>query len=194
MVAPRRKERNNARLLLARTCDSAALRESWTPWAGNFFDYLTGGDDLTKIPLVIRPFSPRLYKSFITYLQGVSAMKTLIGTVAAVFGLAFLLSSAFANPALLPKHEGYPMKNDGSPVNGQPTANDPGQSNQTGEKALLDAADVDKHVVQTLSDENNQRISEKQGAGQLPKVQGPQIMIQPPVTSATKIGTDRVIP
>jgi hypothetical protein len=42
-------------------------------------------------------------------------------------------------------------------------------------------------------DENNQRVVAKQGAGQLPKVQGPQIVVDPPVKSATKIGTDRVI-
>ncbi|MEK6526850.1 MAG: hypothetical protein AABZ22_08250 [Nitrospirota bacterium] len=120
-------------------------------------------------------------------------MKTLIGTVAAVIAVGFSLSLALANPALLPKHEGYPMKHDGSPVNGQATANDPGKKNQTGERALLDAADAEKHVVQKLSDENNQRLMKKEGAGQLPKVQGPQIKIEPPVTSATKIGTDRVI-
>lgn len=120
-------------------------------------------------------------------------MKTFIAIVAAVMVLGFSLSLALANPTLLPKHEGYPMKNDGSPVNGQPTANDQGRTNQTAEKALTDAADLEKHVVQNLMDENNQRVVAKQGAGQLPKVQGPQIRVEPPVTSATKIGADRVI-
>ena len=55
-------------------------------------------------------------------------MKLLFGTVAMVSGVLFAVSMASANPALLPKHEGYPMKNSGSPVNGQATANDPGQS------------------------------------------------------------------
>src|SRR6478735_8155571 len=54
-------------------------------------------------------------------------MKLLFGTVAMVSGVLFAVSMASANPALLPKHEGYPMKNSGSPVTGQPTANDPGQ-------------------------------------------------------------------
>ncbi len=121
-------------------------------------------------------------------------MKFLIGTVATVAGVLFGLSLASANPALLPKHEGYPMKNDGSPVNGQPTANDPGQTNASGEKAVLKSAGFDdNHAVQNLSDPNNQRITKKEGAGRLPNVQGPQIKIEPPVTSATKISGDRKI-
>lgn len=121
-------------------------------------------------------------------------MKFLIGTVATVAGVLFGLSLASANPALLPKHEGYPMKNDGSPVNGQPTANDPGQTNASGEKAALKSAGFDdNHAVQNLADPNNQRITKKEGAGRLPNVQGPQIKIEPPVTSATKISGDRKI-
>ena len=121
-------------------------------------------------------------------------MKTFMVIVAGIFVVALSASLALANPALLPKHEGYPMKNDGSPVNGQATANDPGQASLNGEKAALEAASRNaKHTEQHLSDTNNQRISEKQGAGRLPKVQGPQINIEPPVKSATKIGADRVI-
>ena len=60
-------------------------------------------------------------------------MKFVIGSVATLAGVLFMCSMASANPALLPKHEGYPMKNDGSPVNGQPTANDPGQKAGAGE-------------------------------------------------------------
>lgn len=113
-------------------------------------------------------------------------MKLLIGTVATVAGVFLGLSLASANPALLPKHEGYPMKNDGSPVNGQPTANDPGQRDARGESTLLKSAASITHSEQKLIDRNNERIVEKQGAGRLPKVQGPQIQIAPPVTSATK--------
>jgi len=121
-------------------------------------------------------------------------MKTFIAIVAVLMVVGFSLSLALANPALLPKHEGYPMKNDGSPVNGQPTANDQGRKNQTGEKALLEgAAAEDAHVSQNLADENNMRVVAKEGAGRLPKVQGPQIRVEPPVTSATKISGDRVI-
>ena len=114
-------------------------------------------------------------------------MKLVIGTVATLSGVLFLLAMASANPALLPKHEGYPMKNSGSPVNGQPTANDPGQSDARGESTLLKAAGFDdKHVSQNLKKTDNDRITTNQGAGQLPTVQGPQIKIAPPVTSATK--------
>lgn len=121
-------------------------------------------------------------------------MKSSIAIVVALVVVGFSVSLALANPGLLPKHEGYPMKNDGSPVTGQPTANDAGQTNATGEKALLEgAASEDAHVSQNLMDENNQRLVAKEGAGQLPKVQGPQIRVEPPVTSATKIGADRVI-
>jgi len=121
-------------------------------------------------------------------------MKLLFGTVAMVSGVLFALSMASANPALLPKHEGYPMKNSGSPVNGQATANDPGQSDARGEATLLkSAAFDDKHVSQSLKKTDNERIQASEGAGRLPKVQGPQIQIAPPVTSATKITGDRKI-
>ncbi|WP_455243491.1 hypothetical protein [Petrachloros mirabilis] len=114
-------------------------------------------------------------------------MKLVFGTVAAVSGVLFALSMASANPALLPKHEGYPMKNSGSPVTGQPTANDPGQSDARGESTLLkSAAFDDKHSSQALKKTNNDRITGSEGAGRLPKVSGPQIKIAPPVTSATK--------
>jgi len=121
-------------------------------------------------------------------------MKLIIGAVATVSGVLFALSMAMANPSLLPKHEGYPMKNSGSPVTGQPTANDPGQANASGEKAELKAAAFDdSHAQQNLMKTDNARITQGQGANQLPSVQGPQIKIAPPVTSATKISGDRKI-
>ena len=120
-------------------------------------------------------------------------MKLVFGIVATVSGVLFALSMASANPALLPKHEGYPMKNSGSPVTGQPTANDPGQSDARGEATLMKSAQSVKHSEQHLKNTNNDRVVEGQGAGRLPKVQGPQIQIAPPVTSATKISDDRKI-
>ncbi|MEW6543463.1 MAG: hypothetical protein AB1411_07620 [Nitrospirota bacterium] len=119
-------------------------------------------------------------------------MKTLIGTVATVMGVAFSLSLALANPALLPKHPGYPASGN---------ANDQGQTNAGGTKALEAAAGSNsKHVEQHLVDPNNDRLVEKAADkrsdgkfGRLPKVQGPQIKIQPPVESATKISGERVI-
>ena len=121
-------------------------------------------------------------------------MKTLMAIIAAVFAVGVSASLALANPAMLPKHEGYPMKNDGSPVNGQPTANDPGQKAGGGESTLQKSADSSsKHAEQKLVKSDNARITEGQGAGRLPNVQGPQIKIEPPVTSATKITGDRKI-
>jgi hypothetical protein len=46
----------------------------------------------------------------------------------------------------------------------------------------------DVHVKQNLSiNENDQRLVEKPGAGLLPKVQGPNIKIEPPVKEGIKV-------
>jgi hypothetical protein len=120
-------------------------------------------------------------------------MKLVTVVVATASAVLFGISMAAANPALLPKHDGYPMKNSGSPVTGQPTANDPGQSDAYGTSSLLKSADSVKNAEQKLMKTDNERITEGQGAGRLPNVQGPQITIAPPVTSATKITGDRKI-
>jgi hypothetical protein len=121
-------------------------------------------------------------------------MKLLTGVLATASSILLVCSVATANPALLPKHEGYPMQNSGSPVTGQPTANDPGQANAGGESSLLKAAGFDDHhSKQELVKTDNARITQTQGAGRLPDVQGPDIKIAPPVTSATKITGDRKI-
>ncbi len=113
---------------------------------------------------------------------------SLIVAIAIMLVLGFSLSLALANPAMLPKHPGYPAGNAVSPVTGQPLANDPGQTNATGEKAALEgAAAEDVHVSQNLIDPNNERLMKKEGAGQLPQVQGPQIKIEPPVKEATRM-------
>ena len=120
-------------------------------------------------------------------------MKLIIGTLAGV-GTLILASWACANPALLPKHPGYPGGSAVSPVTGEPLTSDAGQTNAVGEKALMQSAGAeDAHVTQNLRDMNNERLVEKQGAGQLPKVQGPQIQIEPPVKEGTKIGAERTI-
>ena len=115
-------------------------------------------------------------------------MKTVIVFVAGVIGVSFSAALVLANPALLPKHPGYPSKASVSPVNGQPLANDPGQENAVGEKASLEAASAeDAHSMQKLDQENNDRITKQEGAGRLPVVQGPQIKIEPPVKEATRM-------
>jgi hypothetical protein len=94
-----------------------------------------------------------------------------------------------ANPGMLPKHEGYPMGKATDPVTGKSLGNDPGQKNATGEKALQQAAAADdQHSRQNLpKNANDERLLEKPGAGILPKVQGPQVKIDPPVKEATRI-------
>ncbi|MEP6958793.1 MAG: hypothetical protein ABI980_08680 [Nitrospirota bacterium] len=100
------------------------------------------------------------------------------------------ISLALANPTMLPKHPGYPMGKAVDPVNGQSLANDPGQPNATGEDSLVQASKFDDiHLKQSLSiNQNDQRLLEKPGAGLLPKVQGPNIKIEPPVKEGTKVG------
>ena len=97
-----------------------------------------------------------------------------------------------ANPSMLPKHEGYPMGKATDPVTGKSLGNDPGQKNATGAKALEQAAGADdQHSKQNLPrNANDERVLEKPGAGILPRVQGPQIKIEPPVKEATKTAAE----
>jgi len=116
-------------------------------------------------------------------------MKTSLIVYLAAAAVLLMMSVALANPAMLPKHPGYPTAKAVDPVNGQLLANDPGQTNATGLEALANAAVFDdSHSKQNLlANEDNQRIVEKPGAGLLPKVQGPHIMIKPPVKEGTKV-------
>jgi hypothetical protein len=77
--------------------------------------------------------------------------------------------------------------NSGYPSNGE-FANDTGQQNLTHRQSLLDAAaSGNANIVQNLEDPNNARLLERQGAGQLPVVQGPNIKIEPPVKEGTRM-------
>jgi hypothetical protein len=72
--------------------------------------------------------------------------------------LVLTSAPAVANPATLPQHPGYPMDKATDPVSGQSLANDPGQSNATGDKALREAAAFeDRHVMQSLSANPNEK-------------------------------------
>jgi hypothetical protein len=107
--------------------------------------------------------------------------------LAAVLISLFLSTAVMANPSMLPKHEGYPMGKATDPVSGRALTNDAGQMNATGDKALQKSAMAeDGHVRQQLVNPSDQRILEKPGAGLLPKVQGPQIKIEPPVKEASR--------
>ncbi|MCS6897640.1 MAG: hypothetical protein NZM29_06660 [Nitrospira sp.] len=121
-------------------------------------------------------------------------MRFFTASLATVFAVFCAFSLASANPALLPKHEGYPMKKAESPVTGQSIANDPGQPDAHGTDSLIKSAESIKSAEQHLVKTDNARIVGSQGAGRLPAVQGPQIKIEPPVKAATKVNPDRKIP
>lgn len=116
-------------------------------------------------------------------------MKTPLVLLAVFIVVLLSISLVLANPTMLPKHPGYPMGKAVDPVSGQSLANDPGQTNATGENSLAQASAYDDvHVMQNLSiNQNDQRLLEKPGAGVLPKVQGPNIKIEPPVKEGTKV-------
>jgi hypothetical protein len=82
---------------------------------------------------------------------------------------------AAANPATLPKHPGYPMGKAVDPITGQSLANDPGQSNATGNKALMEAAAFDdSHVMQGLPlTPNEQEVRDKLNATAPPNKEQP---------------------
>lgn len=93
-----------------------------------------------------------------------------------ILAIVLLTSApASANPATLPKHPGYPMGKAVDPVTGQSLANDPGQSNATGNKALMEAAAFDdSHVMQSLgSNPNEQEVRDRLDAGTQPQAQEP---------------------
>ena len=105
-----------------------------------------------------------------------NGMRLLLATVA---GTALTVSVAFANPAMLPDHPGYPAQGK-SAATGQRTANDPGQSNATGAETLSKAAmSHDSASVNAVSDPNRMRIINSAGAGLLPEVEGPLNRIVP---------------
>ena len=82
----------------------------------------------------------------------------------------FAASFALANPTMLPNHPGYPMDKAVDPVHGQSLANDPGQSNAVGDKALAESAtSADAQLKQELEfNRQDKRIPEKPGAVLLP--------------------------
>ena len=98
-------------------------------------------------------------------------MKTSIILFTILAVLVLTSAPAAANPATLPKHPGYPMDKATDPVTGQSLANDPGQGNATGDKALMEAsAFEDPHVMQSLSaSPNEQEVRSKENPTASPK-------------------------
>ncbi|MCS6306085.1 MAG: hypothetical protein H8K07_20840 [Nitrospira sp.] len=116
-------------------------------------------------------------------------MKTSAIVIVVIALVSLTVSLTFANPTMLPKHPGYPMGKAVDPVTGQSLANDPGQANAGGREALNNAALVDdsRSKQDLLFNQNDERLLEKPGAGLLPKVEGPNITIEPPVKEGTKV-------
>ncbi len=109
---------------------------------------------------------------------------TLTTSIMAGFVLIGMATLALANPAMLPKHPGYPARGE--------FANDTGQQNLTRAQSLQDAArSGDANLVQNLEDPSNPTLLERQGAGRLPIVQGPAIKIAPPVKEAPRMPTKK---
>ena len=104
----------------------------------------------------------------------------------ALAGTAFMASMAFANPAMLPKHPGYPAAATKSPVDGTRTANDPGQGHANAVENA--SASANASSVNSVSDANNAR---KTGGstGRLPSVEGPlnKVKINPGGATSTVI-------
>ena len=75
------------------------------------------------------------------------------------------------------------------PVTAQSLANDPGQANARNNEALSNSAlfDEGRSKQHLLFNQNDERLLEKPGAGLLPKVEGPNIVIAPPVTEGTRV-------
>lgn len=93
------------------------------------------------------------------------AIGIILGTVA-VSCLALSMSFAQMKP---PAHPGYPAKGV-SPVTGQSTANDAGQSNAVGGTTLQASQGYgSKAAMNDVSDANRARITESKGAGRLPQ-------------------------
>jgi hypothetical protein len=101
-------------------------------------------------------------------------MKPFVTPLIVIVAITGLVALTWANPALLPKHDGYPMDRAVSPITGQSLANDPGKLNAIGEKALMQAAAAeDVHVSQSLMAPHDQRLFEKAGTGNMPPVENP---------------------
>ncbi len=111
------------------------------------------------------------------------AFGILLGTMGAS---VVAISLAFANPALLPKHPGYPAKGT-SPATGQPTANDQGQTNVVDLSGA--AGSLDSAAKNEVMDPNRERVKKSMGAGRLPQVEGPlnKVNINPAGATSTVI-------
>ena len=79
--------------------------------------------------------------------------------------LLLLGSLAWGNPAMLPKHPGYPMAASKDPVMGVPTANDPGEKAPSPEVALKQAGQFhDAHAMNPMKEERPNVVHDFRGS------------------------------
>ena len=91
-----------------------------------------------------------------------------IGIILGTVGVSCLALSMAFGQMLPPAHPGYPAQGK-SPVTGQSTANDPGQTNAVGDATLQVSQEAGtKAAMNDVSDANRGRITKSMGAGQLP--------------------------
>jgi cytochrome c biogenesis protein CcdA len=78
--------------------------------------------------------------SYLFEQKGGEAMKRVIAGIVLIVSMMLGGTMAFANPAMLPAHPGYPMSAAKSPITGQPVANDPGEAPPRVEESLKQAS------------------------------------------------------
>ncbi len=92
-----------------------------------------------------------------------------IGIILGTLGASCLVVSMAFAQAKPPAHPGYPAQGK-SPVTGQSTANDPGQTNAVGGGTLKASQDFGtKAAMNEANDANRARIQKSMGAGRLPQ-------------------------
>ncbi len=91
---------------------------------------------------------------------------------------------ALANPAILPKHPGYPSRGE--------FANDTGQSNLTYKQSILEASKSgDINTAPVLIDPNNVQFLEYQDIGRLPIVEGATNKSESPAKEPSRMPTKK---
>ena len=106
---------------------------------------------------------------------------TIVMTGLVCIGMTVL---AMANPAMLPKHSGYPSSGE--------FANDTGQSNLTYNQSIQEAAKSgDTNMAPALMDPNNRRLLKHQGTGRLLIVEGTTNKIELPENETSRMPTKK---
>lgn len=91
---------------------------------------------------------------------------------------------ALANPAMLPKHPGYPSSGE--------YANDTGQPNLTYKQSILEASKSgDTNTAPALIDPNHVRMLEHQDVGRLPIVEGTTNKSELPAKETSQVPTKK---